>query len=78
MGHIRLGRLPKTRRWSGVFALLEGESVSPEALARVTATAAQEQFAVLQGDQAINYCSGSWCVSPQHHGGTILLENCNA
>jgi hypothetical protein len=43
-------------RWSGVFELLEGESVSPEALARVTASAAQEHFAVLQGDQAINYC----------------------
>jgi hypothetical protein len=56
MGHLRLGRLPKTRRWAGVFALLEGENVSPEALARATATAAQEQFAALEGDQAINYC----------------------
>lgn len=56
MGHLRLGRLPKTKRWSGVFALLEGDSVSPEALARATATAAQEQFAALEGDQAINYC----------------------
>jgi hypothetical protein len=56
MGHIRLGRLPKTRRWSVVFDVLEGDSVSPDALARATATAAQQQFAALEGDRAVNYC----------------------
>jgi hypothetical protein len=56
MGHLRLGRLPKTRRWSGVFDLLEGHNVSPEGLARATATAAQQQFAVLERDRAVNYC----------------------
>lgn len=56
MGHIRLGRLPKTRPWSRVFQLLESDSIDPGELAQATALAAQQQFATLERNRAINYC----------------------
>lgn len=56
MGHIRIGRLPKTKQWADVFSALEGESLIAADLASATATAAQQQFSVLARDEAINYC----------------------
>ena len=56
MGHIRIGRLPKTRQWAGVFNALESESLNAAELASATATAAQQQFSALARDEAINYC----------------------
>jgi hypothetical protein len=56
MGHIRLGRLPKLRPWTGVFSVLESQDLNAAALAQATATAAQEQFAGLERNEAINYC----------------------
>lgn len=56
MGHIRLGRLPKTKPWSALFQVLAGDTISPPDLARATAVAAQRQFSALEGDRAVNYC----------------------
>jgi hypothetical protein len=56
MGHIRLGRLPKTRPWSGVFNALGGTDIGTVELARETAIAAQEQFAALEDDRGLSYC----------------------
>lgn len=56
MGHIRLGRLPKSKSWSRVFAVLEGDSINPSDLAHATSIAAQQQFTALQGNRSINYC----------------------
>jgi hypothetical protein len=56
MGHIRLGRLPKTRPWSSVIEVLRGDSISTPELARAIAVAAQHRFAALEGDRGINYC----------------------
>ena len=56
MGHIRLGRLPKTRHWSGVFNVLESDDITVGALARETAKAAEQQFASLENNSAVNYC----------------------
>lgn len=56
MGHIRLGRLPKTRSWSRVFQALTGDSVTPQQLAGSIAIAAQKQFSSFERDEAINYC----------------------
>ena len=56
MGHIRLGRLPKTKKWNAVFAALESSSTDATDLAAATAQAAEKQFAALAGDPTINYC----------------------
>ena len=56
MGHIRLGRLPKSKSWSKVFEVLKGDNINPGDLARATSIAAQQQFTALQKDQSINYC----------------------
>lgn len=41
MGHLRLGDLPKTRRWKQVVALL-GEGASTDAIASATLAAASK------------------------------------
>jgi hypothetical protein len=56
MGHIRLGRLPKTQPWSGVFQVLESESLDATRLARATAEAAHGEFWAIGQDRAVNYC----------------------
>lgn len=56
MGHIRVGRIPKTRPWLGVFNALEADNLSANALAKATATAVQQEFSALERDEAINYC----------------------
>lgn len=42
MGHIRVGRLPKTRKWSQVIDLLNTRDSSPADIAAATAKAAKE------------------------------------
>ncbi|MBI3910028.1 MAG: hypothetical protein HY320_03735 [Armatimonadetes bacterium] len=56
MGHIRLGRLPKTRKWRAVFSALESAAPNAPDLAAATAEAAEERFAALAGDPIINFC----------------------
>lgn len=56
MGHIRLGRLPKTRSWSHVFEALTGDSINPQQVAGSIAVAAENQFSAFERDEAINYC----------------------
>jgi hypothetical protein len=56
MGHIRLGRLPKTLRWRGVVALLDESPVDVSAVARATALAAEERLRELAHDPALTRC----------------------
>ena len=56
MGHIRLGRLPKTKPWDSVFDVLKGPGLDAAKLARATALSAQRQFSSLEGDRGVNYC----------------------
>lgn len=56
MGHIRLGRLPKSRPWAKVFQVLEGDSFNASSVAGAIAVAAQREFSVFQYDPGINYC----------------------
>src|SRR5436309_12141408 len=56
MGHIRVGRLPKTLPWAAVFDALEKDSLDVNDLARATAQAAQLELTALEGDPSINYC----------------------
>lgn len=55
MGHIRIGRLPKTKPWSGLFDQLQSGDINAAQVAQATAEAALEQFASLEGDRRINY-----------------------
>jgi hypothetical protein len=56
VGHVRVGRLPKTKPWAGLFHQLQGTGVNAGQIAQATAKAAQEHFAALEGDRRINYC----------------------
>ena len=56
MGHIRLGRLPKTLRWQGVIALLDSAPDDVPALARATVTAADACLRGLARDPSLTHC----------------------
>lgn len=55
MGHIRIGRLPKIRKWRQVISLLNSPSTSPREIARATAEAAEDFFAKRKSDPALAY-----------------------
>jgi hypothetical protein len=56
MGHIRLGRIPKTKPWRNVFEALETESINAAALSRATALGFEQEVPALERDRAVNYC----------------------
>src|SRR5581483_4858257 len=55
MGHIRTGRLPKTRRWQQVVGLLSGEPERVDDIAAATAEAATRRLRELGEDPALGY-----------------------
>jgi hypothetical protein len=54
MGHLRLGDLPKTRRWIQVVALL-GEGASTDTIASATLEAAENGFLKAAYDEGFKY-----------------------
>lgn len=54
MGHIRLGRLPRTRRWQEVVALL-GTDAPLDHIAAATAQAAESALGTAHNDPALGY-----------------------
>lgn len=56
MGHIRLGRLPKTVRWRGVVGLLDHAPDDVPAVARATVVAAESHLRSLSRDPSLTYC----------------------
>jgi hypothetical protein len=56
MGHIRLGRLPTTRRWRDVLELLEASPEDVSAIASATALAAERRLRELSNDPSLAYC----------------------
>lgn len=55
MGHLRLGRLPKTANWQRVIALLDLDPVSADSVAAATTQAASLQLERLKRDPALAY-----------------------
>ena len=55
MGHIRVGRLPKTRRWQEVFDLLDDSPQLTGALAAALTDAADARLRGLATDESLNY-----------------------
>jgi hypothetical protein len=56
MGHVRLGYLPKTRRWRGVVGLLATSPDDIGALTDATARAAEKRLRELRNDASFAYC----------------------
>lgn len=56
MGHIRVGRLPKTKPWAGLFDHFQGSEIDAAQVSQATAEAAQQEFAALERDRKINHC----------------------
>jgi hypothetical protein len=56
VGHLRLGRLKKTRQWSQVVALLEGAPYDTAGVVRATIIAADHQLRTLSKDPSLAYC----------------------
>ena len=55
MGHLRMGRLPKTRRWTQVVDLLDAGSLDTGALAAAVLEAADYRLRQLANDQGLGY-----------------------
>lgn len=56
MGHIRLGRLPKFKKWRQVIALLGAEQPTLSNIATATLDAADDEFNNFYNDPGLNYC----------------------
>lgn len=56
MGHVRLGRLPKTLRWRQVLALLDEPALDASAVARATTLAAEMRLRALSNDPTLVHC----------------------
>lgn len=56
MGHIRLGRLPRTQTWNKVVGALAVEDPSVRIVASTTAWAADHRLARLRSDPSLTYC----------------------
>jgi hypothetical protein len=52
MGHIRLGNLPRTRKWQQVVALIEGGAGTAQ-IANATITAAEQGFKLAAEDKGL-------------------------
>lgn len=55
MGHLRLGRLPRTRRWTEVINLLDLAALDPAELAAAVAAAADHRLRQLAKDEGLGY-----------------------
>lgn len=56
MGHVRLGYLPKTRRWSAVVELIASSPDDIGILSDATARAAEKRLRELRNDASFAYC----------------------
>lgn len=56
MGHLRLGRLPKTPRWNEVVALLESSPTATVEITQATLHASERQLRKLGDDPSVSYC----------------------
>lgn len=55
MGHIRLGELPRTRKWRDVIASIGDGAAPPHNVALAINKAADDRLRALEGDRALSY-----------------------
>jgi hypothetical protein len=72
MGHLRLGRLPKTRRWTEVINLLDTGTDDPATLADAVIRAAEHRLRQLAHDQGWATTSGCLLALPGPPGARTL------
>ncbi len=53
MGHVRLGRLPKSKRWQAVVGLMESDAGSASRIAAATLLASEAYLRTLGADSAV-------------------------
>ena len=68
MGHIRLGRLPRTRKWRSVFEVLGAGETDPAGLASAIAASACTDLAALKTTPGV-VGDGLWILSMLSAGG---------
>jgi len=68
MGHIRLGRLPRTRGWTAVFDILEAGDGDAVALAKAVASASARDLDTLHGAPGV-VGDGLWVLAVLGEGG---------
>lgn len=56
MGHLRLGRLPKSRKWSQVIDLLDATPTEPAKIACAVVDAADHRLRLLSSDPSLGFC----------------------
>lgn len=56
MGHLRLGRLPKTLRWREVVDFLDASPQDVAGVAAATVAAAERRLRTLANDPSLSYC----------------------
>lgn len=56
MGHIRLGRIPKTKQWNKLFQLLAAPGIDAAQVARAIAIASQKTILSSTANPAAHYC----------------------
>ncbi|MDP9469120.1 MAG: hypothetical protein M3Q71_00415 [Chloroflexota bacterium] len=56
MGHVRLGRLPKSQNWQELVTLLAGMDPDPAHIATATAWGAYRRLGKLRQDPSLTYC----------------------
>ena len=56
MGHVRLGRLPKTYRWREVVDLLDASPQDVSTVVAATTVAAEKRLRALASDPSLSYC----------------------
>jgi hypothetical protein len=56
MGHLRLGRLPKTRKWNQVVTLLDSAPGDVAGIARAVVESADSYLTDLNKDPSLGYC----------------------
>jgi hypothetical protein len=56
MGHLRLGRLPKTRRWEEVVGLLDSSPHDVPTIAGAVVDAADRRLSALAADPSLTFC----------------------
>lgn len=75
MGHLRLGRLPKTRRWGEVVELLDSSPNDVPRIAGAVVEAADRRLRALGADPSLTYCF--WLLTRitwASRGGTFLSD----
>lgn len=61
MGHIRLGRIPKTKKWAALFDSFQETELSAERVASAVLSASEGEIESSKGDETLSHCFWLLC-----------------